>query len=72
MSEIMWEIVENFNNQYGYVLDLRESFLKERAPTYEKAIMNGVAPLKKRDGFIDFTKIKMCRPGGHNSYSRSV
>lgn len=72
MSEIMWEIVELFNEKYGYALELRGSFLKQRAGEYAKAIEEAGSPLEKCVGFIDCTRIRMCRPGGNNAVQRSV
>lgn len=72
MSEIMWEVVELFVPRYEYALRMRGDFLKRRAKDYARAIHDGGAPLERCVGFIDCTKIRMCRPGGHNSYQRAV
>ena len=50
---------------------MRGNFLKERAELYSTAIKEAGAPLEKCVGFIDYTKIKMCRPSGPNVYQRS-
>lgn len=72
MSEVMWEVVSLFIEKFGYALEMRGQFLKSRAKDYAKAIRDAGAPLDRCVGFIDCTRIRMCRPGGHNSYQRAV
>lgn len=72
MSEIMWEVVEQFVDKFGYALKMRGNFLRERAKDYAKAIHDAGSPLPNCVGFIDCTKIRMCRPGGVNAYQRAV
>lgn len=71
MSEVFWEVVEKFTDKYSYVLKLRGNFLRERAHRYAQAIQEAGAPLPRCVGFIDCTKIRMSRPGGHGSMQRS-
>lgn len=72
MSEIMWEVVEGFVGKYGYALNMRGGLLRSKAKDYAKAIQDTGAPLPRCVGFIDCTKIRMCRPGGANAYQRAV
>lgn len=72
MSEIFWEQVEVLDKKCGKLLELRPQFLKSRCSAYAAAISEAGAPLDECIGFIDCTKIKMARPGGRNSYQRSV
>lgn len=72
LSELFWETTELFTNANANLLDLRTSFLHEKAQTYAQVIKNKGAPLHECVDFIDCTKIGMCRPGGHGINQRSV
>ena len=72
LSEVFWEVVETFIETQGHLItDLRQAFLASRAELYANSIKNAGAPLDSCVGFIDCTKIQMCRPGGHGSIQRS-
>lgn len=72
LSEIFWEAVEGFVESKGNLIrDLRENLLRERAALYSNAVSSRGAPLESCVGFIDCTKIRMTRPGGHGSMQRS-
>ena len=68
----MREVVELFTNKYEYALELRGNLLQRGAKDYAQAIGDSGAPLDRCVGFIDCTKIRMCRPSGHTSYQGSV
>ena len=71
LGEVFREVVETFVEWKGYLLtDLREGMLADRAELYADSIKNAGAPLDSCIGFIDCTKIKMMRPGGHGSGQR--
>lgn len=72
MSEVFWELIEKCNEKYGQVLNLRPHLLTARAEQYTTAIHDAGAPLDCCVGFIDCTRIRMTRPGGHNSIQRNV
>ena len=71
-SEFMWEVVGLFVNKYEYALNMRGGFLWNRAKDYAKSIYDPGAPLPRFVGFIDCTKIRMCRPSGLNANQRAV
>lgn len=72
LSEVFWETIERFTKSNSYLLDLRTNLLRQRAKIYAEAIKYKGAPLHQCIGFIDCTKIRMCRPGGHGTNQRSV
>lgn len=72
MSEVFWDMVKNFTDTNESLLYLRGAFLRSRASAYANAIAEAGAPLPRCVGFIDCTKIKISRPGGHGSLQRSV
>ena len=66
--EVFLEVLESFYEKQGHlVLDHHEDLLARRAEMYEESIHKAGAPLNSCVGFIDCTKIKMSRPGGHCS-----
>ena len=68
-SEVFWEVVECFLQAKGnLVTDLREGTLTVRAELYLDSVKMTGAPLTSCVGFIDNTKIRLTRPGGHSSY----
>lgn len=72
LSEVFWEVIESFVESKGHLIcTLRESLLVERAALYADAIIAKGAPLDSCVGFIDCTKIRMTRPGGHGSLQRA-
>ena len=72
LSEVFWEVVETFVEGKGYLrTDLREGMLADRAELCADSIKNAGAPLDSCVEFIDCSKIKMKRPGGHGSKQRS-
>ena len=71
MSEIFLETPEMFTSDYGNLLELRSDLLSSTANMYANAIEESGAPLHKCVGFIDCTKIRMQRPGGHGTLQRS-
>lgn len=72
LSEIYWEHIELVNETYGHVLNLRPGLLRERAERYADVLVENDSPLDSCVGFIDCTKIRICRPGGHNRNQRAV
>lgn len=72
MSETFWEMVELLHNTFGHLLNFRGSFLQSRAQLHADAIYAAGAPLDRCVGFIDCTKVRMSRPGGHGSMQRST
>ena len=72
LSEIFWEVIESFVQVQGHLItDLRQGLLVSRAELYADCIKAAGAPLDSCVGFMDCTKIKMTRPGGHGSIQRS-
>lgn len=71
MSEIYWENVTKLVESYGYVLNMRGGFLRERAAIYAESIRDNNAPLPNCVGFIDCSNIRICRPGGEGANQRS-
>ena len=72
LSEVLWEVLESFYEAQGHLLlDLKEGLLVQRAEMCADSITNAGAPLDSFVGFIDCTKIKMTRPGGHGGLQRS-
>lgn len=72
MCEIFYEMIERFVQSFGYALHLNGQLLRRRAEMYAESIRNAGAPLHRCVGFIDCTKVRMQRPGGHGSLQRSV
>lgn len=72
LSEVFWELVELFVNKFQYTLELRTQLIHTRAQMYAEAISEQGSPLDSVFGFIDCTKIRMCRPGGPPLNQRSV
>lgn len=72
LSEVFWEALEMFIDQWGHVLtNVNVELLAERADMYAQAISNEGAPLDSCFGFMDCTKLEMSRPGGDGAMQRS-
>lgn len=71
LSEIYCEIVEYLIEKCGSLLDLNDEVLQQRTTAYANPVKEAGAPLNRCVGFIDCTKIRMCRPGGTNVNQRS-
>ena len=72
LSEVFWEVVQKSNTSKRHLIcGLRSELLQERAAMYADAIHSSGAPLDSCVGFIDGTKIKICRPGGASSLQRA-
>lgn len=71
LSEIFWEHVELSVELYGHVLRFRPGIMQARANLYAEVLRQNNCPLDSCVGFIDCTKIRMTRPGGHGSNQRS-
>lgn len=67
LSEVFWEMVEILTNTFGHLLLLRGSLFRSRNTIYAESISSSGAPLNRCAGFIDCTKIRMARSGGHES-----
>lgn len=62
---------EELMEQFAYTLGLRRKCFAQRAELYVNSIESLVSPLEKVIGFIDCTKIRMCRLGGTNVNQRA-
>lgn len=73
MCEVFYEVIESLVNNHGKLLEtFRIPFMQQRAEMYAKAISEKGAPLDNCVGFIDCTKIQMCRPSGRNAMQKST
>ena len=72
LSEIFWETVKYFIECKGHLLDFRPGLMTSRAASYAAAINEKGATLDNVVGFIDYTKIQMSRPKGHNSLQKAT
>ena len=72
LSEVFWEHVELVVEKYGHVLTLRPGMMQARARLYADVLKEHDCPLYNCVGFIDCTKIRISRPGGHGSLQRST
>lgn len=72
LCEIFWECLEGMIERRGHlILNWREDLMHSRAPDYAEHI-NENAPLSNCIGFMDCTKMKIARPGGHNRNQRAM
>lgn len=71
LSEVFWEMIELLLDKCGQNLVLDGENLVNSAEKYADAIHEAGAPYPDCIGFIDCTKIKMQRPGGHSSNQRA-
>lgn len=72
LSEVFWEALENMVRVRGYlILNWRADLMEHRAALYASHIHEN-APLPNCVGFMDCTKQKVARPGGHNSNQRAL
>ena len=71
MSEIFWEVVEEFIETKGQLENFRTDLMQERAQLYAEAIQDKGKPLGTCVGFIDCTKLQMSRLGGENALQRA-
>ena len=70
--EISLEFIESFLQIQGHlVTDLFQGLLVSRAELYVDCLKAAGTPLDCCVGFMDFTKIKMTRPGSNSSIKRS-
>lgn len=73
MSEVFYEVIERLIHIRGHLLEnFRASLMGPRAEEYAKAIHDRGAPLDNCVGFIDCTRIEICRPGGRGILQRST
>ena len=72
MSEIFWESMERMISIRGHlILNWREDLMTRRAALYADHIHEH-APLDTCVGYMDCTKQKVSRPGGHNRNQRAL
>lgn len=65
LSEVFWEAVTHFVDNWGHVLtSFRADLMTERVESYASSIREHGGILPNCVGFIDCTKIEMSRPGG--------
>eukprot|EP00171_Calliarthron_tuberculosum_P001921 IDg1921t1 len=65
LSEVFWEVAGTLYKEKGHLLtSFRKDVLQERAALYAEAVADRGGGLSNCVGFIDGTKIDMCRPGG--------
>lgn len=70
--EVFWTVVNSFVEANKHLPDtFRSSLVFRRAAMYAMAIHNAGSPLDNCVGFIDCTKIQMCRPGGPEANQRT-
>lgn len=73
MSKIFWESCERVYHKQMVIINPFSSWLMSaRAAMYAQKIRAVSAMLPGCVGFINVTKIHICRPGGHNSIQKSV
>lgn len=73
MSEVYYEVMESLVQDNGGLLEnFRGDMIARRAEVYARAIHERGAPLDNCIGFIDCTRIAMCRPGGRGHLQRTV
>ena len=72
MCAVFYEVVDKLVQKNGHLLEkFQEDLIIQRPEVYMKDFYNKGAPLDNCVGFIDFTNIQMCRPGGRNAVQRS-
>lgn len=72
LSEIFWESLERMLEVRGHlVLNWRDDLMSRRAAMYAEHIHEH-APLDTCVGYMDCTKQKVSRPGGHNRNQRAL
>ena len=73
LSEVFWEAIECFYEKLSHLLTtFCSELLVERAAEYASVIEGKGAPLDNCVGFIDCTKVQMCRLEGPSTNQRSV
>lgn len=73
MSEIFWELAEQiYDNHRNLISPFRSSLMYGRATMYAQKIRAAGAMLPKCVGYIDMTKIEVCRPSGDNVLQQAV
>jgi len=74
LSEIFWEVLETFYaSRHTLITSFRSDLIQgNRASILAELVCNEGAPLDNCIGFIDCTKIQICRPGGPSVNQRSV
>ena len=73
LSEIFWEQLELLIKRNGHLLtEIRREFVRKRCQEYCKAIEEKGCLMEGCWGFIDGSKVKICRAGGHNLIQRAA
>jgi len=73
LSEVFWEVAETFYGKRKHLLtQFRSDLMYDRAELYAEANSKQGAPLENCVGFIDCSRIAICRPGGVGANQRSV
>lgn len=67
LSELFWLTIEHFTTFNSYFLQLRINPIRQRVHLYADAIKDKRAPLHECIGYIDCTKIRMCKLGGYGT-----
>eukprot|EP00171_Calliarthron_tuberculosum_P019568 IDg19568t1 len=72
LSEVFWEVSESLHATRGHlVTSFRKDLFEGRAHLYAEAVRDNGGGLENCVGFIDGTKIQMCRPGGADANQRA-
>jgi len=67
MSEVFWEVIETFyGKQHQLVTVLSGDLPDKRSAQYAEAVGHAGGRLENCAGFIDCTKLQMCRPRSAN------
>ena len=73
LSEVFWEVALHFyDTKRGLLINFRNDLLRSRAIIYSECIPRRSDAAPNCFGFLDGTKVKMCRPGGNSAYQRSA
>lgn len=73
LSEIFWELSEwIYEHHHRLLKPFRAALMENRAPVYASKIRSAGAMLPHCIGFIDVTKIHVCRPIGDNELQQSL
>lgn len=72
LTEVFWEVVGAlYKNKRCLLTSFRHDLLQDRAELYAEAVADRGGALDNCVGFIDGTKIDMCRPGGPDVNQRA-
>lgn len=70
LSKVFWEVIESLRHLRGHLLQPHTELLYRQTELYAQYIRECGAPLDRGLSFLDYTRIRICWPGGQDLNQR--